>query len=65
MLPRRERTDLAEFAREYIKSHEGDLEMKALTVNSDPNGGYLTLPNSAGSSRPTSTKPPRCVRSPA
>ena len=26
----------------------GDLEMKALTVNSDPNGGYLTLPEFGG-----------------
>ncbi len=43
-----ERTDLAKFAKEYIKSHEGDLELKALTVNSDPNGGYLTLPEFGG-----------------
>jgi HK97 family phage major capsid protein len=43
-----ERTDLAKFAREYIKSHEGDLEIKALTVNSDPNGGFLTLPEFGG-----------------
>ena len=43
-----ERTDLAKFAREYIKAHEGDLELKALTVNADPNGGYLTLPEFGG-----------------
>ncbi len=41
-------TDLAEFAREYIKQHEDDLELKALTVNSDPNGGYLTMPEFGG-----------------
>ena len=41
-------TDLAEYAREYIKEREDDLELKALTVNSDPNGGYLTLPEFGG-----------------
>lgn len=41
-------TDLAEYAQEYIKSHPDDLELKALTVNSDPNGGYLTMPEFGG-----------------
>ena len=40
--------DLAEFAREYVKQDDKGLEMKALTVNSDPNGGYLTLPEFGG-----------------
>lgn len=41
-------TDLAEFARDYVKAHPDDLELKALTVNSDPNGGYLTMPEFGG-----------------
>ena len=41
-------TDLAEFARDYLKGKDDDLELKALTVNSDPNGGYLTLPEFGG-----------------
>lgn len=43
-----ERTDLAKFARDYIKQHEDDIELKALTVNSDPNGGFLTMPEFGG-----------------
>ena len=41
-------TDLGEFAQEYVKQHPDDLELKALTVNSDPNGGYLTMPEFGG-----------------
>ena len=41
-------TDLAEYARDYIKERPDDLELKALTVNSDPNGGYLTMPEFGG-----------------
>ena len=41
-------TDLAEFAQEYVKQHPDDLELKALTVSSDPNGGYLTTPEFGG-----------------
>ena len=37
--------DLAEYAKEHVKD---ELELKALTVNSDPNGGYLTLPEFGG-----------------
>ena len=37
--------DLAEYAKETVKD---ELELKALTVNSDPNGGYLTLPEFGG-----------------
>ncbi|MFO0906791.1 MAG: phage major capsid protein [Isosphaeraceae bacterium] len=43
-----QQTDLAEFARDYAKAHPDDLEVKALTVNSDPNGGYLTFPEFGG-----------------
>ncbi len=43
-----QQTDLAEFAQEYVKRDDSGLEMKALTVNSDPNGGYLTLPEFGG-----------------
>lgn len=39
-------TDLAEYVKENVSAE--DRELKALTVNSDPNGGYLTFPEFGG-----------------